>query len=210
MRKILSFNLNDKFALVAKTKSGKSYLGKIIQRVYPRKIIIDNANEYTPDQGKIVYGFPAFAAEIKNITDFGIDNYSIIFRFNLEEKNDEAVFEEICRIVFYLGDTLFVVEEVHILSSPHSINYWFMKIATMGSHQNIALMLTTQRPALLNKTLLTQCDHIFIGALIDENDISYVKGFLRDYAKSIHSFEARKFVYWTHGNITIVDTNNLK
>ncbi len=201
------FSLNDKFCLVAKTKSGKSFLGKIIQKVYPRKIIIDSTYEYSHEDGEIVYGFHAFTEKIKQISE--LDQYTIIFRFNHEERDHEKIFEEICRIVFYLGDTFFVVEEIHLHSTSHSLNHWLLRIATMGSHQGIGYLFTTQRPSLLHKTLLTQCDHIFIGSLIDPNDIQYVKGFCREQAESLYSFPARKFIYWTHGRISLVDTNNL-
>lgn len=202
------FTLNDKFALVAKTKSGKSYLGKKIQQAFPRKIIIDTTYEYTPEDGEIIYGFVSFTDAIKRISN--LDQYTLIFRFGHEERDHEKIFEEICRLVFYLGDTFFVVEEIHLHSTSHSLNHWLLRIATMGSHQGIGYLLTTQRPSLIHKTLLTQCDHIFIGALIDPNDIQYVKGFCREHADSLYSFPARKFIYWSHGINSIVETDSLK
>lgn len=202
------FQLNDKFCLVAKTKSGKSYLGKILQRAFPRKIIIDTTYEYTPQDGEIVYGFFNFSEKIKQIEN--LNEYTLIFRFNHEDQNQAEIFEQICRIVFYLGDTFLVVEEIHLHSSTHSINHWLLRIATMGSHQGIGYLFTTQRPSLLHKTLLTQSDHIFIGSLIDENDVRYVSGFARDYSKMLTTFPPRKFIYWTHGQVSLVDTNNLK
>lgn len=202
-----NFNLNDKFALVAKTKSGKSFLGKVIQRAFPRKIIIDSTYEYSDEDGQIVYGFNAFAEAVKRVES--LNEYTIIFRFGHEEKNQEAIFEEICRIVFYLGDTFFVVEEIHLHSSSHTMNHWLLKIATVGSHQGIGYLVTTQRPSLIHKTILTQCDHIFIGSLIDENDISYVRGFCQDYSKKLVSFPARRFIWWSHGQVKELDTNSV-
>lgn len=205
---IKSFQLNDKFALVAKTKSGKSYLGKILQRAFPRKIIIDTTYEYNENPEFIVYGFNEFCERVKLVGNN--QNYTIVFRFRHEEKNQEEIFEEICRIVFYLQDTFFVVEEVHLHSTTHSLNHWLLRIATMGSHQGIGYLVTTQRPSLIHKTILTQCDHIFIGSLIDDNDINYVKNFAREQAKTLHTIEARKFIYWSHGQVSMVDTNKLK
>lgn len=202
------FQLNDKFCLVAKTKSGKSYLGKVIQKAFPRKIIIDTTYEYTSEDGEIITGFHDFLNRINEVQEY--PEYSLIFRFGHEERNSEKIFEEICRVVFYLQDTFFVVEEIHLHSTTHNINHWLLKIATIGSHQGIGYLLTTQRPSLIHKTLLTQCDHIFIGCLIDQNDINYVKGFCGDYAKNLTSFEARKFIYWNHSQIKVLDTNNLK
>jgi hypothetical protein len=199
---------NDKIALVAKTKSGKSYLGKILQRAAPRKIIVDTTYEYDASMGLIVYGFDQFCQAVQNMCD--LDSYTIIFRFAHEDSNREQVFEEICRIVFYVQDVFFVVEEIHLHSTTHSLNHWLLQIATIGSHRNIGYLITTQRPSLLHKTLLTQCDHIFIGSLIDENDISYVKGFCRDLAKSLYNYPPRKFIYWNLGTITQISTENLK
>lgn len=203
----LKFNLNDKFSLVAKTKSGKSYLGKLIQKSFPRKIIIDTTYEYSTEDGTMVYGFDEFTNEVGRVSEQ--DSYTIIFRFSHEEKNQEAIFEQICRIVFYMGDVFFVIEEIHLHSSSHSLNPWLLKIATIGSHQNIGYLLTTQRPSLIHKTLLTQCDHIFIGSLIDPNDIRYISEFCQDYAKKLASYPARQFIWWNHSGITEINTNNI-
>lgn len=197
----------DKIALVAKTKSGKSYLGKILQRIPKRKIIVDTTYEYTPDHGQIVIGFKNFCDAVLRLSDQ--DSYTIIFRFDHAETNRAEIFEEICKIVFYLQDVFFVVEEIHLHSNTHSINHWLLQIATIGSHRNIGYLITTQRPSLIHKTLLTQCDHIFIGSLIDENDISYVRAFCQDYAKQLFNFPARKFIYWHLGQIKLVDTNGM-
>lgn len=198
----------DKIALVAKTKSGKSYLGKILQRIPRRKIIVDTTYEYTPDHGHIVIGFNNFCKAVVELCDN--ENYTIIFRFDHYEVNRAEIFEEICKIVFHIQDVFFVVEEIHLHSNTHSINHWLLQIATIGSHRNIGYLITTQRPSLIHKTLLTQCDHIFIGSLIDENDISYVKAFCKDYAKSLYEFPPRKFIYWNLGKISVVDTNGMK
>lgn len=198
----------DKIALVAKTKSGKSYLGKILQRLMPRKIIIDTTYEYTPDMGVMVYGFDEFCQAVNQFCD--LEQYTIIFRFGHDEQNREAIFEQICKIVFYIQDTFFVVEEIHLHSTTHSLNHYLLQIATIGSHRNIGYLITTQRPSLIHKTLLTQCDHIFIGSLIDENDISYVKSFVRDYAKSLYQYPPRRFIYWNLGNISEISTENMK
>lgn len=202
------FQLNDKFCLVAKTKSGKSYLGKVIQKAYPRKIIIDTTYEYAHEDGEILYGFNNFIQRVSEIQE--LPEYTLIFRFNHEDHDHEKIFEQICRVVFYLQDTFFVVEEIHLHSSVHNINPWLLKIATIGSHQGIGYLLTTQRPSLIHKTLLTQCDHIFIGCLIDFNDINYVKAFCGEYSKQLTGFPARKFIYWNHTAIKVLDTNNMK
>lgn len=202
------FNLNDKFACVAKTKSGKSYLGKILQRAFPRKVILDTTYEYSESDGDIVYGFAAFSEAIKRIED--LSEYTIVFRFAHEEKNQDQIFEEICRIIFYLGDTFFVIEEIHLYTSAHTLNPWLLKIATMGSHQGIGYLLTTQRPSLIHKTLLTQCDHIFIGSLIDPNDIRYVSEFCQEFSKKLAQYPPRRFIWWSHSHVQELDTNNLK
>lgn len=202
-----NLKLNDKFAFVAKTKSGKSWLGKKFSSLYPRRIIIDTTYEYTPEDGEIVVGFEAFSQKLLQIQD--LDQYSVIFRFSHYDQNRSEIFEEICKLVFFMEDTFFVVEEIHLHSSPHSLNHWLLQIATIGSHRNIGYLITTQRPSLLNKTLLTQCDHIFIGSLIDMNDVRYISEFCQDKSKNLVNYPARKFIYWHLGQVTEVDTNNL-
>ena len=98
---------------------------------------------------------------------------------------------------------------MHLHSTSHQINHWLLRIATMGSHQGIGYLLTTQRPSLIHKTLLTQCDHIFIGSLIDENDIRYVSAFTKSFSRELSGFKPRQFIYWNHGQTSLVDTNGL-
>lgn len=123
------FQPNDKFCLIAKTKSGKSYLGKIIQKAYPRKIIIDTTYEYSELDGPIVYGFENFCKALKVAEN--LESYTLIFRFAHEDQDHAKTFEEICRLVFYLQDVMFVIEEIHLHSTTHSMNHWLLKIATI-------------------------------------------------------------------------------
>ena len=80
----------------------------------------------------------------------------------------------------------------------------------MGSHQGIGLLVTTQRPSLIHKTLITQCDHIFIGSLIDKNDILYVREFCQEFSDKLVQYPARNFIWWSHQGIREINTEDPK
>ena len=200
-------SLTDKFALIAKTKSGKSYLGKIIQKAKVRKIIIDRTGEYDSSMGEIVVGFDQFCEKLKQHWDS--PDFTIIFRFEFGSNLKDEVFEQICFLCLQIRDVFLVAEEIHLYTSTHGMNPYLEEIATCGSHYGIGYLLTTQRPNLIHKTLLTQCDHIFIGSLIDMNDIRYIREFTGELSGKVNQYPARHFIHWHLGQITEINTNDL-
>lgn len=207
MLKLSESGLTDKFALIAKTKSGKSYLGKIIQKAKVRKIIIDRVGEYDSSFGEIVTGFDQFCEAVKRVWD--LPDFSIIFRFEFGSTMKDEVFEQICFLCLQMRDVFLVCEEIHLYTTTQKMNPYLEEIATCGSHYGIGYLLTTQRPNLIHKTLLTQCDHIFIGSLIDMNDIRYIREFTGELSHKVNQYPARHFIHWHLGQIAEINTENL-
>ncbi|MFA5405915.1 MAG: DUF87 domain-containing protein [Candidatus Nanoarchaeia archaeon] len=60
------------------------------------------------------------------------------------------------------------------------------EVARRGRKRGLGLMVASQRPALVNKGVLSQCNHQFIGKLTVENDLDAVKHFF-DSRKNVHA-----------------------
>lgn len=208
-----------KIVSIGATRSGKSYMLKYFQAAYQRLIIIDGNCEYIPAKNynnpEAIYcvGYAAFSIEFSKIVQ--LNQYCLIFQFADQELNEKQIVEKICeRIYRELGDTMLVIEEAHDYCDTHNHNTYFRKLATKGGHKGIGYMLSTQRPSLINKTLLTQCDYILIFNLVDPNDILYVKSFIGEKSKLVSSLQPRNFIMYHRPenapvSITIENSNNL-
>lgn len=185
-----------KIVSLGATRSGKSYMLKFFQQSYQRLIIIDGNCEYIPRPDTILCrGFTEFCNITQKISQ--LNSYHVIFQFLDSELNEKDIVEQICKIVFlYINDTMLVIEEAHDYCDTHNQNTFFRKIATKGSHKGIGYMLSSQRPSLINKTLLTQCDYILVFNLVDPNDLIYVKSFIGDFSKQVSSLEPRNFIMY--------------
>jgi hypothetical protein len=68
-------------------------------------------------------------------------------------------------------------------------------ISRRGRKRGLGILLATQRPALVNKNVLSQCNNVFIGKLTLKNDIDSVRIFFSsmDYARQLTGLEPGQF-----------------
>jgi DNA helicase HerA-like ATPase len=187
---------------------GKSYLAKRLATIWPRKIIIDPMSEYDERDGEIYFDFNSFARRLVEIKQLNQEKFTIIFQFDVESDISETEFDQVLRLAYYFGNVQVVIEEVHLFSSPHTLPKWLRNLALTGRHQNTALLLTTQRPGELNKTLVSQSTHIFCGRILESNDLRYVSAFLGQESGRLASLQDRKFLYFSSQGVQEI-TNDI-
>ncbi|NJM09518.1 MAG: ATP-binding protein [Bdellovibrionaceae bacterium] len=112
-----------------------------------------------------------------------LEKFVLIFQPGIELDDFSAQFDQICRIVFYLGGVQLILEELQEYASPHQLPHWLKKLMLVGRHQNISVLFTSQRPGEINKTVLSQCAHLFCGNIFEGNDLRYISNFLDQDAK---------------------------
>ena len=187
---------------------GKSTLAKNIQVMWPRRVVIDTLNEYDENETtKIVYSFEEFTQELLYYNDTNKPEFTLIYQFDPESENSDEEFNQVMRVCYYLGNLQIVLEEVQEHSSVHSLPHWLRQCLLKGRHQNISVLSTTQRPGELNKTLLSQSQHIFCGQIIEGNDLRYVSSFLRQDSEKLVSLPKGQFLYFSAQGVT--EINNL-
>lgn len=188
------FQQTDKILIMGRSGCGKSYLGRRLQSIWPRRIIIDSLNEYDGEK-EVFYDFNLIADRLIKAEKNKEREFTLVFQADPEIEDNLEVFNQLIRIGYYYGDLLIVVEEVQNFSSPHQLPHWLRNALLTGRHKGLALMFTSQRPGEVNKTIVSQCAHIFCGNLIDKNDINYVSGFLNEDANKLINLKDREFIY---------------
>lgn len=205
----MKFEVADCFCIFGKRKSGKSYLARKINSAYPRQVIIDPVADWT--DGELVFSFNSFAEKLNEKRKSGENSFKIIFRFSPDDKNTEEIFNEILRLCYHFGDMQVVIDEVQMFCNPHWMPAYLKNLAFIGRHRKVGLCVITQRPAQINKGLLSQAEHIFCGQLHDKNDLRAVADFIGDDLDKLISLPARNFIYFspTFGK-KIISTENKK
>jgi hypothetical protein len=196
----------DCILIMGRRGCGKSYLCKKIQSVWPRRIIIDSLSEYT--EGDIVFNFFEFTEKLKYYKANNISQFEIVYQFDPENELSEEEFNQIMRVSYYFGNVQVVIEECQLYSNPHKMPKWLKNSLLTGRHQNMSLLFTTQRPAELHKTILSQCTHIFCGQILEGNDLRYLSSFLGRESDKLPTLPERNFLYFTDKGVRQV-TNEL-
>lgn len=204
------FTNTDCFAILGTRGCGKSFLCRRVQDLYPKRVIIDSLNEYkSSGPNEVVSDFEVFCEKMLELKKSKKKKFQIIFQFNPEIENSDEIFNQILRVLYKFKNIQIVIEEVQLFASPHRLPHWLKQCLLTGRHQNLSLIFTTQRPGELNKTILSQCTHIFAGQMHEKNDLKYISGFLGVDTEKLINLEKRKFIYWRPGNEALVVNNTL-
>lgn len=200
------FNPTDCILIMGRRGCGKTHLSKRIQEIYPRRVIIDTLSEYK-DQGQVVNSFTEFTNAIFDLKKENKKEFVLIYQFPLESPMNEAEFNQIMRICYYFGNIQIVLEEIQNHCSTQWLPHWLKNNLLVGRHQGLSLLFTSQRPGEVNKTIVSQCHHIFCGTLTDKNDINYVAGFLNQNSEKLSGLPDRRFIYFNSKNTTEISND---
>lgn len=195
----------DCISVIGTRGTGKSFLAREINQIFPRSVVIDPAKDWT--NGEIVTSFNQFAGKLADKFDKNERKFRIIFQFNPDEQNKDEVLNHVLRLCFHFKNLQVVVDEVQLFSSANYIPEYFKNILFMGRHNGISVMCITQRPSQLNKNILSQSLHVFCGQLHDKNDLNAVSSFLNTDAKKLFNLPKRNFIYFNpESGIKLIST----
>lgn len=170
------FGLTTKAFAAGMSECGKSTIGRFVQKLYKREVVIDTLNEYTNEPR--VSGLLNFVDAIKKVKDQ--HEFRIVYSFPLSNSDKKEQFEKICEIIFYLGNVHLNIEEVHHYCSPTDIGYWFSLLNTGGRHQNVSIYSSSQRFAKVHSDVIAQAHHKFVGQLDSHRDFHAAAEYFTD------------------------------
>ena len=197
------------FSIFAKTGAGKTYLASVIvedlMNYHVPILIIDPHGEYNSLRYLRDLGLSSFARDIyvfdeadkKKFQELINDRKTIIF--DLRGKKPREQSQILCELVdyfFYLAKNrkilpfLLLVEEAHNFAPERSFGYApstesLRTVASEGRKFGLSLCLISQRPARVDKSVLSQIGTQFILQMTDKRDIEAViksaEGLNREY-----------------------------
>ena len=189
---------------------GKSYLGRRLQALWPKRVVIDVVHEYKSNDfanSIIVNSFEKFSEKLIEFKKNNSKEFVLIYQFDPESTVSDELFNQIMRVCYYFGNIQVVIEEIQDFCTPHQLPHWLKNCLLTGRHKGLSMLFTTQRPGTLNKTVLSQCRHIFCGNIIEGNDLRYVSSFLNQDARRLSALEVRRFLYFRDGEILEIEND---
>lgn len=173
--------------IFGKRGKGKTYLAQKLFNKEKKAIVIDFFKEY---HGGIV------------ITD--LDDFIKKFQDNPDRKyiiqipDDEANLE-ILRYVYAAGNIRLYLEEISRYCDKAYVVPELEKFTFWGRHRNVQVVLICQRPAQVNRHILSQADTFFVFQLTDQRDLDYFEAqFDKDTSIKIRNLLEHNFLYLSY------------
>ncbi|PIN99804.1 hypothetical protein COT72_04415 [archaeon CG10_big_fil_rev_8_21_14_0_10_43_11] len=182
--------------VTAQSGAGKSYLiGVLCEELLKKEwpfCIIDPEGEYSSLKQKFnllwVGGensdVPLETCDLAKLAKTAITDYYPLILDVSEAKNPKAVVNTFCEHLFQAETKLrkpylLIVEEADKFAPQKGNNdvRIIHDIARRGRKRGLGLLLATQRPAFIDKDVLSQCNNQMIGKLTLKNDLDAVKLF---------------------------------
>lgn len=190
-------------AIFGQRGSGKSELGKAISAMWRRRIIIDILGEWKKSDGVdlITNSFDS-AAEFLKRKIGAPGNFTLVFQFDVDSKTEsqKQLFNALLRLIWKRGkitgeNACLVIEEVHEYCGPNWSEEWLRKCIMIGRHANLAMIMSSQRPAQVDKAIISQAKNVLIGRLFEYRDIEYIRQTIGDDADLVPKLKPYDFVF---------------
>lgn len=204
----MNFKATDCFTVVGQRGCGKSHLAREINNLFPRSVIIDPAYDWT--EGEKVNTFSAFSKKLLDKKIINEKKFRIIFQFSPDQTNIEEHFNHVLRLCYHFGNIQVVIDEVQLFTNPHYLPEYLKNLLFIGRHKGVSVMAITQRPAQLNKSILSQSSHVYVGQLHEKNDLRSVADFLNEDTDKLIQLPKRHFLYFSPENGKKVITTDKK
>jgi hypothetical protein len=181
--------------VIGQSGSGKSYLVALLcEKLAEKNIgfcIIDTEGEYFSLKEKyqlLWVGGPGADIDIEKVNFEELakrivkDNVPLILDIS-DVINEKKIVEEFVTSLYNIETKLrtpylLIVEEADkFIPQSKESSRKIEEISRRGRKRGLGLLLATQRPALVNKNVLSQCGNQFIGKLTTENDLQAVNLF---------------------------------
>jgi len=207
--------VTERTAIIGQSGSGKSYLVSVICEELASNdlgfVLLDTEGEYHGlskfDNIKLIKETEEvedISADEENIKRIIQDSQKIILDVSESDKN---TVNEFLTGIYSVTTELFkenkstpfllIIEEADIYIPQKRTGGLeiLQTISRRGRKRGLGILLATQRPALVNKNVLSQCNNVFIGKLMLKNDLDSVRLFFSsmDEVKQLTTLEPGYF-----------------
>ena len=214
--------VTERTAIIGQSGSGKSYLVSVICEELASNdlgfVLLDTEGEY---HGLSKFGNIRLIKETEEVEDISADEENIKRIIQDSQKiildvseSDKNTVNEFLTGIYSVATELFkenkstpfllIIEEADIYIPQKRTGGLeiLQTISRRGRKRGLGILLATQRPALVNKNVLSQCNNVFIGKLMLKNDLDSVRLFFSsmDEVKQLTTLEPGYF--YVQGSIS--------
>lgn len=196
---------------IGATDSGKSFLiKKMLRETRPPRVLVWDINrEYAKELGPGTLATESLA-EVERWLLLAARPDCQAHRFSIcyyppeyHQKAMSAAFKLLCKRALQAGHLFFVLDEAHEVLVPGMGNeQMFKTMVTRGRHKYVQMAVITQRPALIDKTSMSNSTLVRCFKLTDPNDVKYMSGAMGLEVAQLDGLQQRE--YWER------DTNTKK
>jgi ABC-type oligopeptide transport system ATPase subunit len=205
--------VTERSAVIGQSGSGKSYLVSVICEELAASdlgfVVIDTEGEYAGLSGHkniaVIEDIEPISTDEERVRKIIEESQKIVL--DVSETDPKAIntfLESVYRVateMFRQGrhrqnPFLVIVEEADIYIPQRGRGLDILQqISRRGRKRGLGVLFATQRPALVNKNVLSQCNNVFIGKLTLKNDIDSVRIFFSsmDDARQLTALEPGQF-----------------
>jgi hypothetical protein len=199
----------ERYALLGKTRSGKTSLGMVLSSIYGQSLPdpwevwwIDSKGDPADIRALRKWGAVNGGSEKDILRPGGLKRFKY---FKLEEYTDEygvhSIVDQAQALIKRAYDRRHIIvvadEYTQICPSDRSEGYALKNVFTRGGGRKIGLIGMTQEPVYIPRKLISQATHIALFNLTHNYDIEYAKKLYRDYIPPIERGDPYGF-YWKH------------
>jgi len=145
--------------VIGKTGSGKTFWNNAHLWEFDRVIIYDPLEEY---EGRLFFDMDEMIDHIEN---------NLLYRVRY---NDFEQFQNLCKLVYQLGDCVFCVEESQRIFTSHVLPEEFKDLIYRGRHEEIGLIIVSQRASSINIAVRSQFTRCVTFRQTEPNDIQWL------------------------------------
>lgn len=198
-------------AIFGQRGSGKSQVGRAIAALYPRLVVIDILQEWKKSDGLdlVTDSFDEAAEFLEK--SIGRKSFKMAFQFSVDSRSDEQkqTFNAFLRLMYMRGkltgeNVCLLIEEVQFYCTAGAAEEWLAKLVMVGRHANLAMIMSSQRPAQVFKGIVSQAKNVLVGQLFEHRDIEYLRQTIGDVAEGAATLEKYKFIFHSIGQQPLI------
>ena len=199
---------NDRYALVGKTRSGKTALALVLAATFARTLKqpwevwwLDTKNDNKDLAALREWGFRNAASSADRKPQAGGLSNAIYYR--IEDKSSSggpdtiAQAQAVFRMAYERGHVIVCIDEyTQVVQSDRSPGQDLLNIFSRGGGKNVGVIGLTQEPVYVPRQLISQATHLCLLSLTYQADIKYVRNFCPIYVPPIKNGNPYGF-YWS-------------
>lgn len=206
------FKPNERFALIGKTRSGKTSLAMTLSGTFALSLwttdwqvwMLDTKGDPDDLTGWREWGFRNIASDNDQATSL-LKN-ALYFRIDTKDAqgNDISVVDQ-CQVIinaaYERGNVILVIDEyVSVVASRQEPGKPLKDVFQRGGGRKVGLIGLTQEPVFVPRQLLSQATHIFLFTLTYDYDIEWAKKICKSYVPPATRGDVHGFWYkWVDG-----------